>query len=415
MNPLFLNSAAAIPGLTSLLRTVEAPQVSLAALQPVISELRSNLGAPGALGMDLTEQAHVRSAFARLDQEVSRYAGTSGTISRTILQPSVEALVNSLPARFHGRGAQPVEISQDYQYVEPLAEGGCSKTFIAYDHHSGGMVTIKVAEGTEGVSTQAFMDCLLRQEFGFLQGLEDGTGPRPLRLGQWQGKLCMVMEHLPGMDLGDLRHDLIHRLKSDTGVQEVLEIGRNAVGQVAALHRQEVVHCDVKMENFMCFGGRVRIFDFGLGLFRGERHNYVSGSPEYMPPESWKDGSPAGFGRDVFALGVLLYELLAGRGPFQAGSPSETRELIRNPLFHMQLEPPSQALLRRPDLNLSPASVSLLSELDSIIMRALNFDEELRFADAGEMLHAIDGALNRYRDVRNGTLPPSSRRVQPSA
>lgn len=412
MNTLFYGAAAALPGLNSFLQTVQASQISLTTLTPALSQLQTSLGQPGALGMDAAQQAQVLLRLDTLREQASQYSDTSGLVSRTALQSSVEALMNSLPVRLSGRREAPVEMSRDYDYVEPLAGGGCSNTFIAYDHRTGEMVTIKVAEGGEGVMTQAFADCLVRQEFAFLKGLKEGTCPRPIRIGLWQGKACMVMEYLLGSVLHDLRSELLHELKTDTDLHWVMQVVYNSVAEVAALHGQDVVHCDVKPENFMSLGGSVRVFDFGIALFKGETHSYVSGTPNYLAPEGWNNANPAGFPRDVFALGVMLYEFLTGRAPFDAASPQEIGQNIVNPLF--QPDPPADILFARADLALSETAVSLVMELDSIVMRALNHDPEMRFPNAGEMLDALKGAMSRFVPVPNPAAIPPRRQARPA-
>jgi serine/threonine-protein kinase len=176
------------------------------------------------------------------------------------------------------------------------------------------------------------------------------------------------------------------------------------VGELADLHEQGIVHCDVKPENFKYTeltrtrSRCARVFDLGIACREGERHPFIMGTPDYMSPESWNPQNANGFGRDVFALGVTLYWLLTGKLPFEGETPEAT---ARNAMT-VTPEPPSEVLLReRPDLidAFSMNDIGKLEMLDQIIMRALNRDEGVRFYDAGEMLAELERGFRDHEVV----------------
>jgi tRNA A-37 threonylcarbamoyl transferase component Bud32/tetratricopeptide (TPR) repeat protein len=164
-------------------------------------------------------------------------------------------------------------------------------------------------------------------------------------------------------------------------IGEALAIARDVAAALAAAHRRGIVHRDIKPENLM-FGeeGRVKVMDFGLARAALASRITLTGSTlgtaGYMSPESIR-GS-AGPPTDVFALGVVLYEMLAGRLPFAGDNPMALMFTIAN-------EPPLPLREARPDV---PDAVQ------SVVARLLEKDPEKRMtaADAARELAGMTGA-----------------------
>lgn len=185
---------------------------------------------------------------------------------------------------------------------------------------------------------------------------------------------------------------------------EVLSLRRAAqiVGQILAalddVHRASVVHRDVKSDNVMVevVRGRpdvVKLIDFGLACAIGGAplDDHLSGTPEFMAPELIQGASPAA-ASDLYAAGVILYEVLTGGPPFVGRTPTET--------LAMQLSdvviPPS---LRCPERSFSP-------ELERVVVRALGKTPRERYASAEEFAHALARAAPTVDDdvVRPRTI-----------
>ncbi|MDB4960194.1 MAG: putative serine/threonine-protein kinase [Myxococcales bacterium] len=162
-------------------------------------------------------------------------------------------------------------------------------------------------------------------------------------------------------------------------VTRALHVAKSLLSALAHAHAHGVIHRDIKPENVMFTlrgGFRVVLIDFGLATMRDAPAltgaGMAIGSPSYIAPERLL-GHPTDQRGDLYAVGVILYEMISGQRPFLGGSPKEimTNALSRPPR-------PLRALI--PDV--SPG-------LDAVIRRALAKDPDRRFADAEAMLSAL--------------------------
>ncbi|MDQ6817053.1 MAG: serine/threonine protein kinase, partial [Actinomycetota bacterium] len=175
---------------------------------------------------------------------------------------------------------------------------------------------------------------------------------------------------------------------------EGCEIAEQLCRALAHAHAQNIVHRDVKPANVLISArGRVKVGDFGVAHLADASSDGAStmivGTPRYMAPEQGQ-GHPATPATDVYSVGVILYEMLAGHPPFPGSSPVELA------LRHVQDPPPPLG----PD---TPAT------LRSIVERALAKDPAERFADAGAMARALADA----RTARQAVRRPTPRRPAP--
>jgi hypothetical protein len=202
------------------------------------------------------------------------------------------------------------------------------------------------------------------------------------------GLLYLAMEYLRGPTLTQLiarEHPL--------PVGRVLDIVCQVLSGIEEAHLAGVVHADLKSDNIIVDQRRagtdvVKIVDFGIARLvtaprDGEDRN-ICGTPEYMAPEVIS-GAPPGYAADLYAVGIILYELLTCQTPFFGGTTIEilSRQLRAEP------EPPSK---RRPDVAVSP-------ELDALIKRALAKHPGDRFASAVDMRQAVVALLDRLAQV----------------
>jgi serine/threonine protein kinase len=190
----------------------------------------------------------------------------------------------------------------------------------------------------------------------------------------------VAMERVTGVSLLALiqREGLLSLPRIRTVAAQVL-------AGLAAIHRAGLVHADLKSDNLLIDDDRVTIIDFGLAREAccADRH-LISGTPEYMAPELIRGDviTPAA---DLYAVGVILYELLTGTTPF-GGGPAAA---IFDRHLHDEVVPPSK---RCPDRAIPAA-------LDALVVRALAKKPEDRFADADELLEALLEAIDENCDA----------------
>jgi len=185
------------------------------------------------------------------------------------------------------------------------------------------------------------------------------------------GRLFMALALYDGETLGS-------RLRRDgrVSVRETIEIARQIAAGLQAAHAEGIVHRDLKPANVMLLpDGTVRILDFGLAKARDHSLSTTSvrlGTVSYMSPEQIR-AADIDARADLWALGVVLYEMLTGRKPFRG----DEKATIADAILHDQPEPPSTY---RPDVP---------DALDRVVLRLLQKDRTRRHATADAVLREL--------------------------
>jgi serine/threonine protein kinase len=265
-----------------------------------------------------------------------------------------------------------------YRVIRRLGEGGMGSVYEAEHVQLGRRVAIKLLH--EHHATSIDLRTRFEREARMLSQLRHPNVVTITDFGIDDGKPFLVMDLLSGRDLASLIKD------GRVAPERAIGIVRQILRGVAHAHARGLVHRDLKPHNVMVEvledgSDHVTVLDFGLardtagGSGTLTRSGIVVGTPAYMAPEQAGGGS-ADARADVYALGNVLFELLAGRRPFPF---SEAHELLR---AHLLTPPPS---LRETchDLDVPP-------ELDALVARALAKEARDRYPDAAAMLAAID-------------------------
>jgi len=201
--------------------------------------------------------------------------------------------------------------------------------------------------------------------------------------------LFLAMEYVPGQTLRDLLS-----LRRQLRPREALDIVESVLAGLAAAHDAGIAHRDVKPENVLLGDGRtVKVADFGLArLLTGTSHTQsgmLIGTAAYLAPEQVSGGA-ADVRTDVYAAGVMLFELLTGRQPHTGDTPLAVAYKHVN-----EVVPPPSSLVP----GLPPA-------LDALVALATSRDPDLRPADAGQFLRAVTGARSGLPLGPAAALPP---------
>jgi len=216
----------------------------------------------------------------------------------------------------------------------------------------------------------------VKREAQLASRLEHPGIVRAVDLGTHQGHLYLVMDHIPGHTLQEL---LERRGRLDS--EEAAELVARIADAVGAAHEAGVIHRDLKPANIVIDGrtGRPMVTDFGLARDLAEPSQLTQagemvGTPYYMAPEQVQ-GRRVDSRVDVYALGVMLYELLTGKRPFEGGSLAEVCRAIlagkpRRPREHVT--------------DVDPA-------IEDVCLRALSFSPGMRPATASELARRLRG------------------------
>ena len=295
-----------------------------------------------------------------------------------------------------------------YEVLERLGEGGAGVVYRGRQAHLGRFVAIKVLHQDAASSTE--WRRRFQREAIALSVLAHPNVVPVTDFGVDHGVPFLVMELLEGQTLGDLIKE------GPLPLWRALEIARQTLRVLAFSHMKGVVHCDLKPSNVFLQAlqeqaDHVRLLDFGMAKFvEGSssrapaeltRAGVMIGTPAYMAPEQVK-GAPTDARTDVYAAGLLLFELLAGRRPFVADSPAGYLGA------HLMAPVPSLAQVRR---GLAGASL-----FQAVVEQAMAKKPAERFKDAYAMLVALDDVVARLpAAVVSGGRAEARRKPMPRA
>jgi serine/threonine protein kinase len=270
-------------------------------------------------------------------------------------------------------------VADRYEILQPLGRGGMGTVYKAHDRMLDEAVAIKVLRPE--FATTATMAQRFRHEIKLARRVSHRNVCRIHEYGEAGGLRYISMEYVEGVDLRQLALDHGGTLPP----AESLEIAIQVTEGLQAIHDVGIVHRDLKATNVMRdTRGVIRLMDFGIAKIEGRNEGsgypltttgQVMGTPEYMSPEQCL-GEALDHRSDLYAVGIVLYELLTGNVPFRGESPVAT-------LFkHIQEPVPYEGR------SIPPGVVAVLR-------RALAKSRADRFGTAREMEAELRGALTR--------------------
>ncbi len=257
-----------------------------------------------------------------------------------------------------------------YEVLQRVGSGGMADVYLASDRLLGRKVAVKVLHH-RFAEDQEFVE-RFRREASSAAGLSHPNVVSVFDRGEWNGTYYIAMEYLPGRTLKAIvreRGPLDPAASIDIVVQ-ILRAARFA-------HRRGVIHRDLKPHNVILDEeGRAKVTDFGIaraGASDMTLTGSIMGTAQYLSPEQ-AQGHAVSESSDLYAIGVVLYELLTGRVPFEG----ETAVTIA--LQHISREPP-------PPSSVNPA---VPPPLDAVVLRALRKDPAERYQSADEVIAALE-------------------------
>jgi hypothetical protein len=216
----------------------------------------------------------------------------------------------------HGRFEPGTLLAGRYRIVARVGQGGMGEVYRADDLKLGQPVALKFLP--ESFEADPVRLAQFHSEVRLARQVAHKNVCRMYDVGEVEGLPYLTMEYVDGEDLASLLRR-IGRLPED----KALDLARQLCAGLAAAHEQGVLHRDLKPANVMIDGeGQVRITDFGLAAIAGTAHNLMAGTPAYMAPELLAGKSPS-IQSDLYALGLVLYELFTGRRAFVAANVAE--------------------------------------------------------------------------------------------
>ena len=257
-----------------------------------------------------------------------------------------------------------------YRLVAPLGEGGMAAVYRGRDLRLNREVAIKVLH--DDLTRDPEFLARFQREAEFVASLSHPHIVPVYDVGEENGTHFIVMEYVRGRTLKDAIE-----LEGQIGCDRAIGIMRRVLDALGHAHRQGLVHRDVKPQNILLTSdGTPRLADFGIAHLVGgstTRTAAILGSAHYLSPEQ-SMGEEATCRSDIYACGVVLYEMLSGRPPFDGPNALA----IANQ--HLQAKPPP----------LRDRAQGVATDLDRAVMRALEKDPEARFDDAADFASALD-------------------------
>lgn len=270
------------------------------------------------------------------------------------------------------------KISDRYQIIKSIGEGGMANVYLAYDTILDRNVAIKLLRG-DLAGDEKFVHRFQREALS-ASSLNHPNIVEVYDVGEENGNYYIVMEYIEGKHLKDLV-----KKRGKLTVSEVIDIMLQITDGLSVAHDSYIIHRDIKPQNIMILeNGLVKITDFGISMAMNATQltqtNTVMGSVHYLPPEQ-ANGKGSSLQSDIYSMGIVMYELLTGKLPFRGDNAVEIAlKHLREPMPDIKEELPN-----------IPNSIS------NIILKSTAKNPKNRYSDAREMHDDLKTCMNDER------------------
>ena len=270
------------------------------------------------------------------------------------------------------------KISDRYQIIKNIGEGGMANVYLATDTILDREVAVKVLRGD--LSTDEKFVRRFQREALAASSLSNPNIVEVYDVGEDDGEYYIVMEYIKGSHLKNLI-----KKRGKLSIAEVVDIALQVTNGLSVAHDSYLIHRDIKPQNILIMdNGLIKITDFGIAVAMNATQltqtNSVMGSVHYLPPEQAM-GKTSSLQSDIYSIGILIYELLAGKLPFTGENAVEIA------LKHLKEEVP----------HISDEVAGVPQPLENIIIKATCKNPKNRYNDARAMHEDLLTCLEESR------------------
>lgn len=264
------------------------------------------------------------------------------------------------------------KIANRYRISRLIGQGGMADVYLAYDEILGRDVAVKVLRQKMAEDPQTLFRFI--REASAARRLDHPNVVEIYDVGESGDLHYIVMEYVPGQTLKNII--------SSTGpmdAKRAIEIMKKLTSAIAQAHERRIIHRDIKPQNVLVRrDGELKISDFGIAIAADDydsltRQNMIMGSAHYLAPET-AAGLPADCRIDLYALGIVFFELLCGSVPFTGTSAAAIAlKHLQDPLPHIQ-----------------PFNPSVTQAIENVVIKATAKDPNERYQSAEELLYDLE-------------------------